>query len=167
MANNSKYFPLFIFIMISSCENPSSSDDLKLDEFEITYEKYGDWINPSKLVILNNGSARAKIISQDSHRLVDRGEIIINEKRKRFLIECVSIFNSYDSYYCPDHNMIDLNHNLIIVSKMNRIDTFSVYNLPGTEKVPEFIRTFINELEQIKREILRNEKILFRINSLS
>ena len=164
MRDYKKYFPLFIFILISSCENPSSSDELNTEEFDITYEKYGGWINPSELKILNSGLARAKILSQGSHTLLDSGETILNDEQKKFLTKCVSIFDKYNSFYYPDQYVTDQNYNVIIVRKKNTIDTVSVYHLREAN-VPETLNKFINELEKIRDEILKNENILDRINS--
>jgi hypothetical protein len=164
MRDYKKYFSLFIFILISSCENPSSSDELKSGEFEITYEKYGGWINPSELKISNEGLARAKVISQGLRNVIDSGQTIINEEQKKFLTNCVSVFDNYNSFYSPDKYITDQNYNIIIVRKRNTIDTVSVYHLPEAN-VPGTLQDFIDELESIKSEILKNENILSKINS--
>jgi hypothetical protein len=163
MKNAKKYFSLFIFILISSCDNISSPDELKTEEFEITYEKFGCWINPSELIILRNGIARAKIISPGSSSL-DSGETIINTNQKRLLAKYVSVFDRYNSFYASGNYITDQNYNVIIVRRKNTIDTVSVYNLPNAN-APETLKAFISELDKIKSGILRNENIINKMSS--
>jgi hypothetical protein len=163
MKKTKRYFPLFIFILISSCENPLSSDSLKPSEFEITYEKYGGWINPSELIILKNGIARAKTISYDTCSL-DRGETIINSNQKKLLTKYVSVFDKYNSFYTPVKYVTDLNYNVIMVRRKNTADTVSVYNLPEAN-IPETLKSLINELDKIKSKILKNKNIPYKIDS--
>ena len=148
---------MFLLIFILQCDhtNEPSNDTLIFSNMEVTYQRYGGWIDGSALHIDRTGSVEALLIGHASGCVVDSAFGNISEDLKTKFERIFAPFSEFDSYYRPADYYTDGEIHIIVLTYRSEPDTVFVYE-PENSIIPIELNIMIAELYDLWENLIFN-----------
>ena len=144
-----KYLALLLVFFLFQCENTSEpeNDPLDFSKMEISYLKYGGWIQTSVLNIDSMGYAEAFLIAHASDSVMEYTDTYLSEDQKVKFEKLFASFSEFKSYYQPPKYYTDGDDYRIVLIYKTIPDTVRVYE-PENSILPRDLEILLNELHK-------------------